>query len=241
MKHTATLLLLCAGKSSRMRGRVADKILEPLGGKPVFRYSLDAFSKADVTGSVVLVLRDPAQESIIRSLLPKNKPGTPPIRTVCGGTERQDSVLAGLESLRDEDGAFVFIHDAARPLVRPDQLQTLFRTAIEDGNATLARPVVDTIKQRPAGSSSNRKTAWKTLDRHRLWAVETPQIFRREEILHAYREATRRGLRLTDDCAALEAAGVPVTLVENLFPNPKLTHPSDWEYLEHLIRRNRLD
>ena len=99
----------------------------------------------------------------------------------------------------------------------------------------LAHRVVDTVKEHrltPGGGSRLR-----TLDRSRLWAMETPQVFSRDLITRAYASVAERGLRITDDAQAVEEIGQPVALLENDSPNPKLTTPADPPYLEFLLAR----
>ena len=97
----------------------------------------------------------------------------------------------------------------------------------------LAHRVTDTIKEDP----SRGRGRLRTLDRSRLWAMETPQVFARDLIARAYARALARGLSLTDDAAAVEQIGHPIALLENPHPNPKLTTPADLAYLEFLVGR----
>jgi 2-C-methyl-D-erythritol 4-phosphate cytidylyltransferase len=112
-----------------------------------------------------------------------------------------------------------------------------------DRAVALAHRVTDTIKQlsaraRPkararAGAPGQGRAA--TLDRTRLWAMETPQVFARDLIIRAYARVQRFGLRITDDVQAVEGLGLPVTFLENPHPNPKLTTPADLAYMEFLL------
>lgn len=236
MAENSTLLLLCAGRGTRMGGKVSDKVTHDLEGKPVFLYSLEAFLKAGVVNRAVLVVRDSEQEQLLRELLPGTMTRTLAPRFVTGGRERQDSVLRALEAVTAGSTEWVFIHDAARPLIRPTEIQALAAMARADGSAVLARPAVDTIKQLPEEAPGPRQAAWKTLPRDRLWAVETPQVYRHPEILEAYRTAVAKGARLTDDASAFELSGRPVSLLENSHPNPKLTRPQDFDYASVLLQ-----
>lgn len=228
-------LFLGAGRGTRMAGAVEDKILAPLGGRTVLGHSLAAFAQAGVIGQALLVLRDTAQWQACAEAV-QDCPW--PVSWAPGGEERQDSVLAGLEAL-GEGAGLVFIHDAARPLVRPESLRELVAAAAEHGNASLARRVTDTIKEAPEGARSGGPAGFATLDRSRLWAMETPQVFRRADILRAYREVRARGLRVTDDTAALAVLGWPVFLVESRFPNPKLTVADDFAWAEWCLLRRQ--
>jgi 2-C-methyl-D-erythritol 4-phosphate cytidylyltransferase len=221
MSRTAAILL-AAGSGQRMQGAVVDKVLAPLGGKPVFAHSATAFVTSGIADYYVVVYRDQRQMTELAAYTP-----TPSV-LVRGGRERQDSVMNALDALPD-DIAHVFIHDCARPLVRPEQLVTLHKIVRRENAVVLAHRVTDTIKE-------HRDDArLRTLDRSRLWAMETPQVFARDLIVRAYALVARRGHQITDDAAAVELLGQPVALLENNRPNPKLTTPADLAYLEFLL------
>jgi 2-C-methyl-D-erythritol 4-phosphate cytidylyltransferase len=223
MPRTAAILL-AAGSSQRMQGAVADKVLAPLGGRPVFTYSAAAFMTSGVADFYAVVYRDQRQMLELAAYAP-----TPTV-FVRGGRERQDSVRLALAAL-PADIAYVFIHDCARPLIRPEQLRALHRIVRRQHAVVLAHRVTDTIKE--------KKNRLRTLDRSRLWAMETPQVFPRGLIARAYARALARGRRVTDDAAAVELLGprgAAVALLENPHPNPKLTTPADLAYVEFLLR-----
>ena len=215
-----------------MNGTVDDKVLAPLAGRPVFSYSAAAFMQSAIADLYVIVYRDQRQMMELSAHAP-----TPSV-LVHGGRERQDSVMNALAAL-PADIAHVFIHDCARPLVQPEQLVALHKIVRREQAVVLAHRVVDTIKEHIVTStrSGGERVRLRTIDRSRLWAMETPQVFARELITRAYARVQQRGLRITDDAQAVELLGQPVALLENPHPNPKLTRPADFEYLEFLLRR----
>jgi 2-C-methyl-D-erythritol 4-phosphate cytidylyltransferase len=221
MSRTAAILL-AAGSGRRMQGAVADKILAPLAGRPVFAHSAAAFLESGVADYYVIVVRDQAQSIALSAYAPT------PAQFVLGGKERQDSVQAALAAL-PADIAYVFIHDCARPLVRADQLVGLHKIVRKENAVVLAHRVTDTIKQH---SDSGHL---KTLDRDRLWAMETPQVFARDLVIEAYAKVAKKERRITDDAAAVELLKHPVALLENTHANPKLTTPADLAYAEFLL------
>jgi 2-C-methyl-D-erythritol 4-phosphate cytidylyltransferase len=229
MSRTAAIFL-AAGQGRRMREAVADKILAPLAGRPVFAYSAAAFAASGVAYFYVVVYRDVRQSLELSCYAPT------PALFVQGGRERQDSVANALAGLPD-DIDFVFIHDCARPLIRPDQLAALLKAVRRNGAVVLAHRVTDTVKQvaraRRRGAPGRGRAA--TLDRARLWAMETPQVFARNLVTRAYARVQRRGLRITDDAQAVEQLGHPVTFLENPHPNPKLTTAADLALVEFLL------
>ena len=221
MSRTAAILL-AAGSGRRMQGTVTDKVLAPLAGRPVFAHSAAAFITSGIADYYVSVYRDQRQMMALSAYAP-----TPSV-LVRGGRERQDSVINALAVL-PADIALVFIHDCARPLIRPEQLGALHKIVRREDAVVLAHRVTDTVKEH------NDRARLRTLDRSRLWAMETPQVFARDLIVRAYARVQARGLRITDDAAAVEQLGHPVALLENPHPNPKLTTPADLAYLEFLL------
>lgn len=225
-------ILLAAGHGSRMQGTVTDKVLAPLAGRPVFAHSVVAFMTSAIADSYVVVYRDQWQMTELAAYAPT------PSALVRGGRDRQDSVMNALASLPG-DVRYVFIHDCARPLIRAEQLVALHKIVRKENAVVLAHRVTDTIKEhtlvRSRGGQDDARL--RTLDRSRLWAMETPQVFARDLIVRAYERVAARDRRVTDDAAAVELLHHPVALLENPYPNPKITTPADLAYLEFLLSR----
>ena len=207
-----------------MAGSVGDKVLVELGGRPLFSHSAAAFAESGIADLYVVVYRDQRQMLELAAYAPT------PALFVRGGRQRQDSVANALAAL-PPDISEVFIHDCARPFVRPEQLVALHKIVRREGAVVLAHRVTDTIKQhRPSGHLT-------TLDREALWAMEPPQVFNRDLIARAYAHVTAKKKRVTDDAAAVELLKHPVALLENTHPNPKLTTPADLAWFEFLLAR----
>ncbi len=221
MSRTAAILL-AAGRSRRMDGAVPDKVLASLAGKPVFAHSAATFYRSGVIDTFIVTYRDQQQMVELSAYAPT------PTLFVPGGNERQDSVVAALAELPDDVG-YVFIHDCARPMVRVEQLVALHKIVRREDAVVLAHRVTDTIKEH-RGEGRLR-----TLDRKHLWAMETPQVFSRKLICRAYAAVAARNLTITDDAAAVELLKHPIALLDNPYPNPKLTTPADLAYLEFLL------
>ncbi|MBW8782204.1 MAG: 2-C-methyl-D-erythritol 4-phosphate cytidylyltransferase [Verrucomicrobia bacterium] len=221
MPRTAAILL-AAGSGQRMQGAVADKVLAPLGGRPLFLHSAGAFFESGVADFYVIVYRDQKQMLELSAYAPT------PALFVPGGRERQDSVAAALAALPPDIGN-VFIHDCARPFVRVEQLIALHKIVLQEGAVVLAHRVTDSVKEH------RNSGLLKSLDRDKLWAMETPQVFSRELITAAYAKVAKKKLRITDDAAAVELLKHPVALLENTYPNPKLTTPADLPWFEYLL------
>ncbi|MCF7687579.1 MAG: 2-C-methyl-D-erythritol 4-phosphate cytidylyltransferase [Cephaloticoccus sp.] len=226
MSRTAAILL-AAGSGRRMAGTVTDKVLAPLAGRPVFAHSAGAFLTSGVADYYVVVYRDQRQMTALAAHTP-----TPSV-LVKGGRERQDSVMNALAALPD-DIEYVFIHDCARPLIHSEQLVALHKIVRREGAVVLAHRVTDTIKQHHGDARL------RTLNRDRLWAMETPQVFERDLIVRAYQRVAKKNQTITDDAAAVELLSHPIALLENSRPNPKLTTPADLAWLEFLLTQPQL-
>lgn len=221
-------IIVAAGKGTRM-GPNVDKLFLELAGRPIVAHTwgrFDAFAGID---EIVLVVRDGMQSAFeeLAAQLRFRKP----FRLVPGGKERQDSVWNGLEALAPGT-EIVAIQDGARPCTSTAVIADTIAAARELGAAVAAQRVTDTIKESDGGTLIARN-----IDRARLWAVQTPQVFRVEVIRRALSAVRERGLAVTDDTAACELIGQPVKLVESALPNPKATSPADLPYLELLLAR----
>lgn len=220
-------LIVAAGRSTRMGGN--DKLFLPVSGLPVVAHTWRRFDQLPEIDLVVLVIRSECEKSFrelaIRIGVRK------PFHLVIGGAERQDSVWNGIERLPD-GVTLVAIQDAARPCTCGGLIADTIRQAQKTGAAVAAQRMVDTVKESNADG-----TVARTLDRSRLWAVQTPQTFQVAVIKAALMEARQRGLKLTDDTAACELIGAPVALVESSAPNPKVTSPADIPFVESLLSR----
>jgi 2-C-methyl-D-erythritol 4-phosphate cytidylyltransferase len=220
-------ILVAAGKGTRM-GPDVDKLWLKVAGRPVIAHTWQRFDDARLIGEIILVVRDGMQKHFMElaALFHFQKP----FRIVVGGVERQDSVCNGLVALSHAT-EIVAIQDAARPCTVESLITATIDAAIATGAAVAAQPVTDTIKE-----SGDGKTISHTLERARLWSVQTPQTFRVEVIRRALAEVRKRGLVLTDDTAACELIGQPVQLVASTAPNPKVTVPGDLPFIETLLR-----
>ena len=221
-------ILVAAGKGARM-GAGVDKLFLEVAGRPVVAHTWQRFEDAKCIGEIILVVREGRQRKF-KELAAKFR-FKKPFRFVIGGAERQDSVWNGLEAL-SPSAEVVAIHDAARPCVSEELIVATIKAAQETGAAVAAQPVTDTIKE-----SADGRLIERTLDRSKLWAVQTPQTFRVEVIRRAISAARGKNLVLTDDTAACELIGQPVRLISCVMPNPKVTVPGDLPLVEMLLQK----
>ncbi len=221
-------LVLAAGRGERLAAGVP-KAFVLLDGQTLLERSiraLAAFGRFERIVPVVSQGEMPAYAAIgnrcadIASLAP----------AVAGGDERQDSMQAGLASL-PEQVDFVAVHDAARCLVDPTDVERVLEVAAETGAAILGEPVRDTLKRVVDGCIVE------TPDRAAYWAAQTPQVFRRDWLEAATAAAAAAQRRATDDAALVEALGHAVAMVEARAPNPKITRPEDLDYARVLLAR----
>jgi 2-C-methyl-D-erythritol 4-phosphate cytidylyltransferase len=220
-------ILVAAGKGTRM-GAGVDKLFLEVAGQPVMAHTWRRFDDANCIGEIILVVRKGRQKKF-EELAAKYR-FQKPFRIVTGGAERQDSVWNGLAALSPA-AEVVAIQDAARPCTSGELIAATVEAARKTGAAVAAQPVTDTIKESADGQLIER-----TLDRSKLWAVQTPQTFRVEVIRRAISAARRKKLIFTDDTAACELIGQQVRLVRGAQPNPKVTVPGDLPLIEALLR-----
>ncbi len=153
---------------------------------------------------------------------------------VPGGKERMDSVGNGLQALQGSGVELVMVHDAVRPCFPLDAVAEALQLAASDGAAILAIPARDTVK---LVDESGRIT--ETPDRRNVWLAQTPQVFRIEVLLNAYKKAADTGFVATDDASLVEHAAHPVRVVEGSQDNIKITYPADLFFAEQWLNQNR--
>lgn len=213
-----TAIILAAGKSERM-GVGTDKAFLSLGSKPLMVWSLLAFEQCREIDRIILVIRKDQQlaaKSVTQMF------GISKLESIVnGGAKRQNSVLNGMKEMNPET-KIVIVHDAARPCVTPDLITETIKFAKRLGCAVSAARVWDTIKYVERGLTVNY-----TIDRSKLWAVQTPQACKVELLRRAYDEVVAKKAVVTDEASAVELIGEPVRLVEWERPNIKITTAED--------------
>ncbi len=219
--------IIVAGGSSQRMG--FDKLLAPLGERPVVAHSIAAFEQTGSVTEIILVGR--AEHLAEYEKISESHAFQKVSAVIPGGARRQDSVRRGLEQLGQE-AEFVAVHDAARPLVRPETIERIYRLAREHGGAAAAQPVVDTLKR-----TDRDHFVTGGVDRDQLFAVQTPQIFRRSLLEEAYRRLFETGAEVTDEISAVERVGGRVVLVPGDQPNFKITYPADLPLAEFVLRQ----
>ncbi len=228
--NTLWCVVPAAGRGARFGGAIPKQYL-PLAGKPLILHTLERLAAHPrIAGlMVVLAAKDP--------MWPKLEGANgKPVRTAIGGSERGDSVLAGLRALPDSVGEadFVLVHDAARPCVRYEDLGRLISAGTQAGGALLAAPLRDTLKR---ADGNGRSIA--TESREARWRALTPQMFRRAELTLALERARAQGVVVTDEAMAMERVGILPLLVEGAEDNIKVTTPADLKLAEFLLEKTQ--
>ena len=229
MSDAIIAIVPAAGQGARAHRPGDDLLARPkqyrvLAGQPMLRHT------------VMALLLDPRIVQIRVAVAPQDRwveqalAGLP--RTVwrpCGGATRADTVASALADSGAHDGDWILVHDCARPGLGANILARLIDTCVVDAvGGLLALPVTDTVKlgaQRVA----------RTLERNELWLAQTPQMFRAGVLRHALAAAATRGIVVTDEACAMEAAGFTPLLVPGTMHNFKVTWPEDFELMEKCL------
>jgi 2-C-methyl-D-erythritol 4-phosphate cytidylyltransferase len=221
-----TAIIVAAGSSRRMG---SDKLFAEIAGRPVVAHSIAAFQESKSVGEIIVVAREDRHRQMEKLVSDGNFSKVRSI--VSGGEHRHDSVRSGLAQL-GSDVTYVSVHDAARPLVTPQQIESLYERARVTGAATLAEPIRDTIKR----ADTDLNVAG-SVDRHHMYAMQTPQIFERKLLEDAYRVVSGKKVSVTDEVSAVELTGHKVALVVNEQCNLKITYPYDLRLAEFILQQ----
>ena len=237
----ADAVVVAAGQSIRMDG--INKVDALIGGRPLLAWSLDAIAAAPEVERIVVVL-DEQRASEASRARPAWFP-TKVIAAVAGGSERQQSVAAGVRALDaaprltggGEPGEVVLIHDGARPLVSTALVSAVAQAAAAHGAALPILPIVDTVKRVEGGvEGADRGTVGATVDRSGLAAAQTPQGVRRELLARAYTAfPPEAGPAFTDEASLLEACSIPVASVPGEPRNLKVTRAADLALVREIV------
>jgi 2-C-methyl-D-erythritol 4-phosphate cytidylyltransferase len=217
----AVALIVAAGRGERL-GSAGPKALVSVAGRPMLQWSVDALLEVSEVQAIVIAL-------------PVDRLDAAPPQTiaVAGGETRSESVCAALDAVRDVEDEVVIVHDAARALVRPELFSACLAELAGSGADVViaAAPVSDTIKQ----VGDDGRTVESTLDRSRLWAVQTPQVFRREALARALSSSAELLAAATDDAWLVERQGGRVVVLAAPHENFKITTPLDLRLAEMLL------
>ena len=220
-------IILAGGKGKRMGAPVSKQFIE-IKGKPIIYYTIKKFSENKKIDNIVVVLSKDEVGYFKENILEKYNLKVDNI--VIGGTERQDSVYNGLKSLEDTNTDIVLIHDGARPFISDRIIDDGIKFAQVYGACAPGVMPKDTIKIK---NESNFSVS--TPDRGSLVAIQTPQVFKFNEILECHEKIRYNGEMVTDDTMVVEKYGYSVYLYDGEYTNIKVTTPEDLILAERLI------
>ncbi len=220
-------IIAAAGQGTRMAGRRPKQFLE-LAGTPILFLTLQAFERCDVIQEIIVVI--PSQESAAFLSLANNFGLSKLAHVVPGGTTRAQSVLHGLQVVREATAEVVAVHDGVRPFVTTAEISRTVETADREGAAILVAAPVDTIKEVKDGR------VVKTLKREELRNALTPQCFQYKLLRRAYEGIDVTDPELTDESSLVERLGVNIAIVEGSARNIKITRAEDLAIAEAILK-----
>lgn len=215
-----------AGAGCRVGGTIR-KTFIPLCREPLLAHSLRALQASPAVRWIVLVVR-PGDEAQARALV-KDRRLSKRLTVCVGGASRAESVAKGFAEVPQE-AKWILVHDGARPCVSPRLIQHSVREARRFGAVACGLPATVTVK-----AADERGDVRVTLDRERLWLVQTPQVFRRDWFAQALAQADHRLDRFPDDAAIVESAGFPVRMIPGDSLNVKVTTKDDLVLAEAIL------
>lgn len=227
---SVSVVLLAGGVGKRMGAAIPKQYLE-LRGQPIATYSLETFAHMPEVGEIVIVC-DPSW----RDVFEKRFPGLPDhlkFKWALPGAERQDSVFNGLQQV-DAGAAIVAVHDSARPLVTAADALRCMLDGASIGAAVLGVQVKPTIKE-----VDKSGMVIQTLQRSKLWEVQTPQCIRPALLKEGFDLVKRNNLEVTDDVSIIEAMGKPVKITPGAYTNIKVTTPDDMAVAEKFLDEHK--
>jgi 2-C-methyl-D-erythritol 4-phosphate cytidylyltransferase len=225
-------IILAAGMGKRMNAG-KNKVFLNLGKKPIIFYTISAFEKNSDVKKIVIVTK---KEEIAYFQKLSRKYNFNKIRAViAGGKERQDSAHNALKYLEKEFGknkkTVVIFHNGANPFVTNQEISQSIKEATKHGACVIANPTKDTVKE-----VDKKGLVTRTLERKKLWSMQTPQTIQFDLALKAFSKASRDNFLGTDDVSLVERLGKKVKVIEGSSNNFKITTPLDMELAKIIIR-----
>ena len=220
-------IILAGGKGKRMRSAISKQFID-IKGKPIIYYTLKKFSENKKIDNIIAVLPEDEVKYFKENILKKYELRINKI--VIGGKERQDSVYNALKSLKNSSTDIVLIHDGARPFISERIINEGIKFAEIYGAAAPGVMPKDTIKVK-----NEKNFSVDTPNRANLVSIQTPQVFKFDEILECHEKIRYNGEKVTDDTMVVEKYGYSVYLYDGEYTNIKVTTPEDLILAERLI------
>ena len=220
-------IILAGGKGKRMRSAISKQFID-IKGKPIIYYTLKKFSENKKIDNIIVVLPEDEVKYFKENILKKYELRINKI--VIGGKERQDSVYNALKSLKNSSTDIVLIHDGARPFISERIINEGIKFAEIYGAAAPGVMPKDTIKVK-----NEKNFSVDTPNRANLVSIQTPQVFKFDEILECHEKIRYNGEKVTDDTMVVEKYGYSVYLYDGEYTNIKVKTPEDLILAERLI------
>lgn len=218
-----------AGFGKRMGVKKAKQFLD-IDGKPIVAVTLDVLQRCDLIDRIVLVVPERDIDYCYREIIERYNLRKV-FRVVSGGERRQDSVRKGIESVANLCKR-VLIHDGVRPLISHELIARIVSAANSFRAVVSGLPISETVKE-----VDNQGIVLRSIDRRQLWSIQTPQVFRWDDISLAHKEAIKKGWEdATDDSFLIEKMGLPVNIIEGERRNIKITTPQDLDMAKFLLK-----
>ena len=215
--------------------RMGQKTAKPyllLDSMPILVHTLRIFEESPLIDAILLVVQNNDRAYVLNDIiLPFGFTKVTDI--ISGGEMRQDSIRNALPSLANNH-CLVVVHDGVRPLMEHHILEQVIEAAQHTGAAVVGVPVKDTCK-----TIDTSFFVQQTINRHGLYQIQTPQVFKKEILLTAYQEAYQNGFYGTDDASLVERMGLPVKVIAGSYENIKITTPDDLFQAESIVRRRK--
>lgn len=225
-RKNVTAIIPAGGIGERMKMKMPKQFVN-VNGKPIIAYTIEALSKCNYINEIIVAVPDgyiPYFNDVVNEFKLMNVK-----KILCGAATRQETVYKCLkEGVNNE---YVLIHDAVRPFISNSIIKTAIESAFEYGASAVGMSSTDTIK-----IADDNGFISETIDRNKVWQIQTPQIFETNMLLMAHKKAEEEGLNATDDCGLVENIGQKIKLVQNDGINTKITYKDDLKLLEAIFR-----
>ena len=224
-----TVIIPAAGSGKRMNSKLNKQFLE-INNKPIIEYTIEAFENNEDITDIIIVTKETEIESIKKIIRENNYKKIEHI--VTGGNERQDSINNALKYIAD-DCKKILIHDGARPFIEGKVVKEVVNELNEYDAIAVGVPVKDSLK---LISDEHIK---ETVERKNIYAIQTPQAFKKEVILKAYKKAYEENYYGTDDTELVERMGVKTKIIEGSYDNIKITTQEDLLFGEAIAKKGK--
>jgi len=228
MTNKITAVIAAGGSGSRIPTQISKQYLK-LNNKPILIYSYEKFAINNKIDNIIIAAAD-NETALCETIIKKYRINNTPVRVVPGGKTRQESVFRALKMCGD-DTKIVLIHDGARPFVTSGMIDDCIKQMENYKACSIGVAAINTIKL-----CDESGIVVKTLDRNRLWEVQTPQCFDYKLIYDLHKKAAENNISVTDDCSLAEIFDIKVKMIKGSYDNIKITVARDLFTAQGIIK-----